>query len=351
MATYADLLEESLRRQRRGGMEHTSDFADSQRRLRGTLNAIDQGAAGIAKLFPQMADSPEEVAYKTSQWMMPSAGLQDAKNLGKGALQAIGVWHGSPHKFDKFDLSKIGTGEGAQAYGHGIYTAEDRPIAEWYRDKLSEGLETHNLGIDGKQVPFLDAFKLARRYMDPEDYADFIATARDKRLTYGDQSFTRWLNNRAIERMNEAFDGVYNVTPDPGNLYKVSLQWPDPAREAADPMGPQHFLDWDLPLSQQPEHMRRALSPLADEAVRQEMATGYTSGGEAYEAARSLFPYDKDRVAVSDALARAGIPGIKYLDAGSRGAGNGSRNFVVFSDQIPKIQERNGISIADLMRR
>ena len=31
------------------------------------------------------------------------------------------VWHGSPHKFDKFDSSKIGTGEGAQAYGHGLY--------------------------------------------------------------------------------------------------------------------------------------------------------------------------------------------------------------------------------------
>ena len=28
------------------------------------------------------------------------------------------VWHGSPYKFNKFDASKIGTGEGAQAYGH-----------------------------------------------------------------------------------------------------------------------------------------------------------------------------------------------------------------------------------------
>src|SRR5687767_3158774 len=35
------------------------------------------------------------------------------------------VFHGSPHKFDKFDMSKVGTGEGAQAYGHGLYFAEN----------------------------------------------------------------------------------------------------------------------------------------------------------------------------------------------------------------------------------
>jgi hypothetical protein len=29
------------------------------------------------------------------------------------------AYHGTPHEFDQFDMSKIGTGEGAQAYGHG----------------------------------------------------------------------------------------------------------------------------------------------------------------------------------------------------------------------------------------
>ena len=40
-------------------------------------------------------------------------------------VQGIRAYHGSPHDFDKFDLSKIGTGEGAQAYGHGLYFAEN----------------------------------------------------------------------------------------------------------------------------------------------------------------------------------------------------------------------------------
>ena len=45
------------------------------------------------------------------------------------AMQAATVWHGSPHKFDKFDSSKIGTGEGTQAYGHGLYLADAPEVA------------------------------------------------------------------------------------------------------------------------------------------------------------------------------------------------------------------------------
>ena len=43
--------------------------------------------------------------------------------------KGIKAYHGSPHDFDKFDLSKIGTGEGAQAYGHGLYFAESPKVA------------------------------------------------------------------------------------------------------------------------------------------------------------------------------------------------------------------------------
>ena len=46
------------------------------------------------------------------------------------SLGAVTAWHGSPHKFDKFDMSKIGTGEGAQAYGHGLYMAETPEVAQ-----------------------------------------------------------------------------------------------------------------------------------------------------------------------------------------------------------------------------
>ena len=41
----------------------------------------------------------------------------------------ITAYHGSPHSFDQFDLSKIGTGEGAQSYGSGLYFAENEGTA------------------------------------------------------------------------------------------------------------------------------------------------------------------------------------------------------------------------------
>ena len=46
------------------------------------------------------------------------------------------AWHGSPHDFDEFDLGAIGTGEGNQAHGWGLYFAKDKKIAENYRDIL-----------------------------------------------------------------------------------------------------------------------------------------------------------------------------------------------------------------------
>jgi hypothetical protein len=56
--------------------------------------------------------------------------------LGSGPIRA---YHGSPHDFDRFDFSKIGTGEGAQAYGHGLYFAENEGVAADYRKKLAGG--------------------------------------------------------------------------------------------------------------------------------------------------------------------------------------------------------------------
>ena len=61
--------------------------------------------------------------------------------LGAGPIRA---YHGSPHDFDAFSLDKIGTGEGAQAYGHGLYFAENEGVAKSYRDALAGS------NVDGK---------------------------------------------------------------------------------------------------------------------------------------------------------------------------------------------------------
>jgi hypothetical protein len=74
------------------------------------------------------------------------ADLAGMVTLGAGAVPATGkhelragikAYHGSPHDFDKFQMDKIGTGEGAQAYGHGLYFADNEGVARGYRDKLT----------------------------------------------------------------------------------------------------------------------------------------------------------------------------------------------------------------------
>src|SRR5262245_11942843 len=57
--------------------------------------------------------------------------------LGGKALKGLRAFHGSPHSFDRFDVRKLGSGQGAQTYGHGLYFAEAEPVAESYRDQMA----------------------------------------------------------------------------------------------------------------------------------------------------------------------------------------------------------------------
>ncbi len=49
------------------------------------------------------------------------------------------AWHGSPHQFDRFSTEHIGSGEGAQMHGWGLYFADDQAVADRYRGSLVLG--------------------------------------------------------------------------------------------------------------------------------------------------------------------------------------------------------------------
>lgn len=61
------------------------------------------------------------------------------------------AWHGSPHDFDQFDLGAIGTGEGAQVHGWGLYFAANREVSEGYIERLSDVIG-HEIAKDGSIV-------------------------------------------------------------------------------------------------------------------------------------------------------------------------------------------------------
>lgn len=53
------------------------------------------------------------------------------------------AFHGSPHKFEKFDLGSVGTGTGIQAHGWGLYFAFSKNTAKRYRDRLKGSSDTY----------------------------------------------------------------------------------------------------------------------------------------------------------------------------------------------------------------
>lgn len=48
------------------------------------------------------------------------------------------AYHGTPHRFEEFSLDAIGTGEGAQVHGWGLYFAADKEVSESYRKTLTD---------------------------------------------------------------------------------------------------------------------------------------------------------------------------------------------------------------------
>ena len=240
----------------------------------------------------------------------------------RGQVGAI-TYHGSPHKFDKFDMSKIGTGEGAQVYGHGLYFAENPEVARQYAEAGAE--------------KYGDLLRIGRHEISRSDWRFDPAISAKRAMDEG-ESLPKHFNDKEYKWAEAVRSRGLDVEVAQPNMYQVDI--PD---EHIDKM-----LDWDKPLSEQPDLLQK----LKDAGVftgskkfddwEALIGPGGTyvnpqdSAQRAYIAAQQTLGAAK----ASELFKSAGIPGIKYLDAGSRGAGNGTRNFVLFDDQIPKILKR-----------
>ena len=307
--------------------------------IAGLLPLVPPAARYIGRALPDMAGTP--TAFGRDQ---------------RGMI----TWHGSPHQFapteanplGEFDLAHMGTGEGAQVYGHGTYLAEAQDVGGRYRDILSTQpdpvlgnipryIEYKGRGID---------LRTPVQNMPPEDLALVHVALNDgspSRAIEGlasDAEFpgmpdaekyqqaSEWLADRLAKKDPDIF-----VQARPGSLYKVDL----PDEQIA------KMLDHDAPLRDQPEAMR----------IFSEMFEGNdlidlkpdAPGGRAYEDAAWILGERagiddgvRPDYLVSEYLAEQGIPGLKFFDGNSRAAGEGTRNFVLFDPSIANILERNG---------
>jgi hypothetical protein len=117
-----------------------------------------------------------KVDPRSEEGLRRTVDLAGMATMGAGAAPAeenalnagIRAYHGSPHKFDKFDISKIGTGEGAQVYGHGLYFVGNEGVAKRYRDVLSED-RLSDAELDAKQALDASGWNKIKAIKDIED--------------------------------------------------------------------------------------------------------------------------------------------------------------------------------------
>ncbi len=117
---------------------------DLERAARDTYGTPEQQAEADRQWLIQKAQGPSwlernpTAADGVNKLGMLANFLGPGVKLPAAAPKPTGIraYHGSPHDFDRFDISKIGTGEGAQAYGPGLYFAEREGVAKSYRDNL-----------------------------------------------------------------------------------------------------------------------------------------------------------------------------------------------------------------------
>lgn len=256
----------------------------------------------------------------------------------RNALAGIRAYHGSPHRFDRFDMSRIGTGEGAQAYGHGLYFAENEGVARSYRDQLAQppALETvRGRVIGGNQMAGAYREALDALQQSSGDYARAI----DAATASGNHSIADVLRLYQQEG--------HTLRPGSGSMYEVNLR--------ADP---NRLLDWNASLTRQSEPVQNAVRQVApnlwarvEEAhAAQREAFGPNArlmpvadtGESVWRALEQSPRMTPDRAAAT--LRDAGIPGIRYLDGGSRAAGDGTRNYVMFDDNLIDIVRRYGLA-------
>jgi len=208
----------------------------------GTMGDM-QGLLGLPQIIP--SPTTEDMAERlgadlnTPSGLLGMIGMPEPQDMGpmaakllaggKGMSLAQALFHGTPHKFDQFDLSKIGTGEGAQAYGHGLYFAENPGVAESYREVLSEGpRQIWKVGSKEVDMSLLSPYEnhAIRGMAQPELYGG--AKGKEKWLEGFED---RGVDSKNLAELSKAWDSVAarggasleEVPGASGHLYEVDI--------------------------------------------------------------------------------------------------------------------------------
>ena len=313
-------------------------------------------------LFEQQikGENPDFVNFFTghpkSEWMKANAMLMSnaMMPLGTPMMKQIEAYHGSPHKFDKFSTKQIGTGEGGQAFGWGLYFTDKADIAKVYAKA--------NLELEGIKIGTKDIYDVALsdKYYEKgyggAKWAEYIKSLFDrsnnklgaiKQLKIDSKQ-----GNYPDEYIKDTTDVINSIT-EVGNVYKATLH------KGKEP-GDYDYLEWDKIISD--DKIKKILSQAEKEKINlgiigrslKELGSStepglyVNAGGQniyltpnkshsVYNGLSGALGSDKE---ASLFLLRAGIDGIKY-PAGtlSGGTKDNAFNYVVFDENAIDIEE------------
>jgi hypothetical protein len=324
------------------------EVVSSENPARALLNVVGSYLVGAGRPRSVAAADPIGLeAWTQGKGPMPVF-IGSTEDVGPSVGAAIRAYHGSPHDFEQFSLSKIGTGEGAQAYGHGLYFAEQEATAKAYRDALKwRGSDWDDPGVIAANV-------LEKHQGDRQAAIDQLVEANRRNLGFKASEAGNVKREQAIELLKK--DLPVGASTNPGRMYEVNIK-ADPAQ----------FLDWDKPLSEQSPHVQEAIAQMRAAGVLGDETGVATTGAELLRSKSVLAPEHN--------LQRFGVPGIKYLDEGSRmtgtatklgdnwfmkgsstpyptrdaaeraakGAGQATHNYVVFDDKLIDVLRKYGL--------
>jgi len=266
---------------------------------------------------------------------------EEAEAAGFGTLaRAIGrptqrLFQGSSAKFARPSMQSVGTGTGNQAFGYGLYFTEAPDIAGTYKrglanKKMIQGIEDQGL-VPGVSASELDDMidegvfgEAETRFLSALRDADYLGfdnvhNAAMVALKRGD------LAKRYDAANDPAVAELDKIANELGFLYEVEV-----------PEG--SFIEWDLPLDQQPEVVQQVVKQNAPPELQKRIESGQFKGLEAY------YLFGKDPEVNSMMWGQYGVPGIRYSSVRTKEgktSPDAPRNYVIFDENLINIVRRN----------
>lgn len=244
---------------------------------------------------------------------------------GAAKLEITGTWHGTAADFRNFNHDYMGSGEGAQAYGWGTYLAQRPGIAKeyWKADVSRRGNRASEtfFTYDGERVLPSSLDAVARAKYELALYGNGYVAA-DPRYT-----FSKWATDTKFGAPARKFYGAVADALKHLDVNKTGIKQNKPKgsmMRADVNVHDDEMLDWDKPLSEQSDLVKKALgsskpgtpTALAMHALmaNNSVLSGIT-GADLYKQLERITKSDK---AASEYLDSIGIKGIRFLDQPSR---------------------------------